>query len=383
MNFQFLLPTKIIMETGIRERTGEHLKDLGLKNILVVTDTGVKKAGLLDSIYASLDAAQIHYEEISDVKPNPRSDDCNAAAEKYRDMGIDGLLAVGGGSSMDTAKAVSLLLTHSGKIEDYAGAHTLQRPALPVVVIPTTAGTGSEATPFSVITDTQRHFKMSVLDHRIAPCLALMDPDITATLPMAIAASTGLDALTHAIEAYTGKPASPVTDALALHSARLISRSLKAAVLEPDNAAARGEMLTGSMIAGMALSSADVGSVHCISEAIGGMYDTAHGVANAIFLPFVFKHNSDADIQRHADIAYALGIDQSLDAAGAVEAAIEYLFNISKELGIPHLRDVKGVREEDLQEIAEKSKDNLSDSSNAKEMTVESYFQVIRQAYQY
>lgn len=383
MNFQFLLPTKIVMQAGLRARTGEHLKELGLRHVLLVTDAGVKRAGLLESIYTSLDAAQVRYAEVCDVKPNPRSDDCNATAQKYRGQGIDGVLAVGGGSAMDAAKAISVLLTHEGNVEDYEGAFTLKTPALPIIAIPTTAGTGSEVTFFSVITDTQRQFKMSILDYRIGPVLALLDSDITATLPPAIAASTGMDALTHAIEAYTCKLANPISDGLALHAIRLISQNLKAAVQEPENQAAREQMLIASLIAGMAFGNADIASVHCISEAIGGMYDTPHGVGNAIFLPFVFSHNRDADLRRHADVAYALGIDPTLDAATAAERAVEQLFSMSKELGIPRFSKVAGVREEDFQAIAEKSKSNMSDSSNAKPMSVDSYLTIIRQAYQH
>lgn len=383
MNFQFLLPTKIIMQAGLRAHTGEHLQELGLRHVLLVTDAGVKRAGLLDSIYTSLDAAQIRYAEVCDVKPNPRSDDCNATAQQYRGQGIDGVLAVGGGSAMDAAKAISVLLTHEGKVEDYEGAFTLKNAALPIIAIPTTAGTGSEVTFFSVITDTQRQFKMSILDYRIGPVLALLDSDITATLPPAIAASTGMDALTHAIEGYTCKLANPISDALALHAIRLISQNLKAAVQEPENQAAREQMLIASLIAGMAFGNADIASVHCISEAIGGMYDTPHGVGNAIFLPFVFSHNRDADLRRHADVAYALGIDPTLDSDTAAERAVEQLFRMSKELGIPRFSEVAGVREEDFQAIAEKSKSNMSDSSNAKPMSVDSYLTIIRQAYQY
>ncbi|MGF6095938.1 iron-containing alcohol dehydrogenase [Pseudomonas sp. 18175] len=383
MQFQFLLPTKIVMEPGLRARTAEHLQPLGLKHVLLVTDAGVKNAGLLEDIYTSLNQAGIRFDEISDVKPNPRSEDCNRAAERFRNTGIDGLLAVGGGSAMDAAKAISVLLTHEGKVEDYEGAFTLKHAVLPIVAIPTTAGTGSEVTFFSVITDTQRHFKMSLLDYRLGPVLALLDSNITATLPPAIAASTGMDALTHAIEAYTGKPANPISDGLALHAIRLISRHLLPAVREPDNLNAREQMLVASLIAGMAFGNADIASVHCISEAIGGMYDTPHGVGNAIFLPFVFSHNRDADLERHADVAYALGIDPNLNAADAAQAAVERLFNMSRELGIPSFSEVKGVREEDFLTIAEKSKSNISDASNAKPMTVESYLQVIRDAFHY
>ena len=383
MQFQFLLPTKIVMEPGLRQRTGEHLLGLGLSHVLLVTDPGVKNAGLLDSIYASLEQAGIRYDEISDVKPNPRSEDVNRAAQLYRGKGIDGVLAVGGGSAMDAAKAISVLLTHDGIVEDYEGAFALKNAVLPIVAIPTTAGTGSEVTFFSVITDTRRQFKMSLLDYRIGPVLALLDSDITATLPPHIAAATGMDALTHAIEAYTGKPANPISDGLALHAIRLIAQHLKPAVQEPDNREARKQMLIASLIAGMAFGNADIASVHCISEAIGGMYDTPHGIGNAIFLPFVFSHNRDADLRRHADVAYALGIDPNLSAVDAAQAGVDQLFRMNRELGIPRFADVAGVREEDFTAIAQKSKSNISDASNIKDMTVESYLDVIRAAYHY
>jgi len=383
MEFKFLLPTEVVMEPGLRERTGEHLRELGLTHVLIVTDAGVKAAGLLASVYASLEKAGIAYDEISDVKANPRSEDINRAAQMYREKGIDGLLAIGGGSAMDAAKAISLLLTHEGGIEEYEGSFTLKHAIPPIVAIPTTAGTGSEVTCFSVITDTARHFKMSVLDRRIGPVLALLDSDITATLPPSIAAATGMDALTHAIEAYTCRVSNPISDGLALHAIRLISQYLKPAVLEADNLYAREQMLVASLIAGMAFGNADVASVHCISEAIGGMYDTPHGVGNAIFLPFVFGHNRNADITRHAQVAYALGIDPNLSPADAAEAAVGFLFQMSKELGIPRFADVEGVREADFLTIAEKSKKNFSDGSNAQEMTVETYREIVAAAYHF
>ncbi|WP_329003548.1 iron-containing alcohol dehydrogenase [Pseudomonas aeruginosa] len=383
MEFKFLLPAKVVMGPGLRERTGEYLRELGMAHVLIVTDAGVKAAGLLNGVYASLNEWEIAFDEISDVKANPRSEDINQAAQLYRGKGIQGLLAIGGGSAMDAAKAISLLLTHEGRIEDYEGSFTLRHAIPPIVAIPTTAGTGSEVTCFSVITDTARHFKMSVQDYRVGPVLALLDSRILDTLPASIAAATGMDALTHAIEAYTCRVSNPISDGLALHAIRLISQYLRPAVLEPGNLHAREQMLVTSLIAGMAFGNADVGSVHCISEAIGGMYDTPHGVGNAIFLPFVFGHNRDADITRHAQVAYALGIDPNLSPAEAAEAAVGYLFQMSKDLGIPRFAEVKGVREEDFLSIAEKSKKNFSDSSNAKQMTVETYREIVAAAYHY
>jgi len=383
MSFQFLLTAKILVQSGLRQKTGEHLAALGLNKVLLVTDSGVKSAGLLQPVYTSLQQANIEFSEIADVKANPRAEHINQAAEQFRGQGFTGLLAVGGGSAMDAAKALAVLLTHEGKIEDYEGAFTLKNPALPVVAMPTTAGTGSEVTFFSVITDSKRQSKMSLLDERIGPVLALLDPDITQTLPPAVAAATGVDALTHAIEAYTGNLANPISDGLALHAIRLIAQNLIAAVQEPDNAHAREQMLIASLMAGMAFGNADIASVHCISESIGGLYDTPHGVGNAIFLPFVFAHNQEADIKRHADVAYALGIDPTLPPELAAQAAVNWLFELNRNLNIPRFSDLPKVREEDFPLIAEKSKNNISDSTNIKPMTVDSYLAILRAAWQW
>ncbi|MBY6029271.1 iron-containing alcohol dehydrogenase [Halomonas sp. DP8Y7-1] len=383
MNFPFVLPTKIVMEPGLRSQVGQHLQEIQLTRILIVTDPGIEAAGLLSPIYASLEHAGISFKVTTEVKPNPRSDDCNRIANEYRGADIEGLVAVGGGSAIDAAKAIAVLMTHEGVIEDYEGENTLVTDPLPLVAIPTTAGTGSEVTFFSVITDSARQYKMSLLDVRLAPELALLDTEVTAQLPPAIAAATGMDALTHAIEAYTGKMANPISDALALHAIRLISSNLLPAVEERDNHGAREQMMVASLIAGMAFGNADIASVHCISEAIGGMYDTPHGVANSIFLPFVFRHNCDADLERHSQVAFALGVDPQLGEADAARAAVDVLFNMSQRLGIPKFSEVAGVQEADFHSIAEKSKQNISDASNAKEMTVDSYLDIIRQAYNY
>ncbi|MBZ9558029.1 MULTISPECIES: iron-containing alcohol dehydrogenase [unclassified Modicisalibacter] len=381
MNFPFVLPTRIVMEPGLRSKVGGYLQELEIGRVLIVTDPGIEAAGLLAPIYSSLEDAGIGFQITTDVKPNPRSDDCNRVAREHKGSAIEGIVAVGGGSAIDAAKAIAVLMTHDGIIEDYEGENTLSNDPLPLVAIPTTAGTGSEVTFFSVITDPARQYKMSLLDVRLAPELALLDTEVTAQLPPAIAAATGMDALTHAIEAYTGKMANPISDGLALHAIRLISANLIPAVEERNNQSAREQMMVASLIAGMAFGNADIASVHCISEAIGGMYDTPHGVANSIFLPFVFRHNCDADLERHAQVAFALGIDPGLSHEDAANAAVDLLFSMSQRLGIPKFSEVPGVKEVDFQSIAEKSQQNISNASNAKEMTVDSYLEIIRQAY--
>ncbi|MGG1658859.1 iron-containing alcohol dehydrogenase [Brevibacillus sp. NRS-1366] len=381
MDFEFLLPTKIVMKKGIRFETGAQLKALSMEHVLVITDSGIKNAGLLTDIYASLAESGVTFEEFSDVKPNPRDADCDLIAAQTKGRKIDGILAIGGGSVIDTAKAVSILHTNGGSVNDYEGAFTVKVDPTPIVCIPTTAGTGSEVTFFSVITDMKRKYKMSILDYKIGPKLALLDVDLTASLPASIASSTGMDALTHSIEAYTARVANPISDALALHAIKLISENLLEAVHGTANEQAREQMLVGSLIAGAAFGNADIGSVHCISEAIGGLYDTPHGVANAIFLPYVFKQNIDADVKRHAEVGYALGVDRALSHEDAAKAAVEILFTFSEKVNIPKFRNVRGVNPEDFALLAQNSKKNISDFNNAKAMTEQDYLRIFEEAY--
>lgn len=381
MNFEFLLPTRIVMKKGIRFETGAQLKALSMEHVLVITDSGIKNAGLLTDIYASLAESRVTFEEFSDVKPNPRDTDCDLIAAQTKGKKIDGILAIGGGSVIDTAKAVSILHTNGRSVNDYEGAFTVKVDPTPIVCIPTTAGTGSEVTFFSVITDTKRKYKMSILDYKIGPKLALLDVDLTSSLPASIASSTGMDALTHAIEAYTARVANPITDALALHAIKLISENLLEAVHGTANEQAREQMLVGSLIAGVAFGNADIGSVHCISEAIGGLYDTPHGVANAIFLPYVFKQNIDADVKRHAEVGYALGVDRAHSHEDAAKAAVEILFTFSEKVNIPKFRNLRGVNPEDFVLLAKNSKNNISDSNNAKVMMEQDYLRIFEEAY--
>jgi alcohol dehydrogenase len=381
MNYQFTLPTKVIVERGIAARVSDHLSPYGITKVLILTDRGIKQAGLLERIYRNLSSAGLEYVEYDEIKPNPRDTDCDLAAAFAREHGVDGILAVGGGSVMDTAKAVGVLLTHGGSINDWEGTSVLHKAITPLICVPTTAGTGSEVTFISVITDTKRKIKMGIVDIHIAPKVALLDPELTVSLPAHITASTGMDALTHAIEAYTSRLASPVTDALALHAIKLIRENLLEAVENGSNLEARENMMIASLIAGAAFGNSDVGSVHCISEAIGGLYDTPHGVANSIFLPYVFRHNIIADIERHATVAYALGADRNLPAAEAAEKGVELLFELSEKINIPRFRDLPSVNPDDFPALAKVSKNTPMDASNAREMSEEDYLAIIRMAY--
>ncbi|MCL6444663.1 MAG: iron-containing alcohol dehydrogenase [Alicyclobacillus sp.] len=380
MEFKFTLPTKVDFGSGSISRIKEYLDEFRVTNVFLVTDRGLHDVGLLEPIYRLMDKHHVNYIVFDEVKPNPRDVDCDRAAKVARDFGSDGILAVGGGSVMDTAKGVAVLLTHGGSINDWEGANTLHHEVTPLVCVPTTAGTGSEVTFFSVITDTTRKYKMSIYDPRLAPRVAILDPELTLRLPPLITASTGMDALTHAIEAYTCRLASPITDALALHAIAIIRDNLVSAVKQGD-LNSRTQMLSASLLAGMAFGNSDVASVHCLAESLGGLYDTPHGIANSVFLPHVFRYNVVADIRRHADVAYALGADRNLSMEAACEVAVTKLFELTRTVGIPRFRDLPNVNPKDFPLLAEAAKRNISDPSNARDTTIDDYLDILYAAY--
>ncbi len=381
-NFSFYLPTRIEFGEGVLANAAEEVKGLGGSKVLLVTDKGVMDNDLATPVIDSLKKANLKVTIFDDVKSNPRDVDCLKAAELGKSEGVDVLVAVGGGSPMDTAKTVGALLTSGGTVHDYVGAQLLKKPILPLVCIPTTAGTGSEVTFFAVITDIAKSIKMSILDTRLCASVALVDPVITKTLPAKLTASTGMDALTHAIEAYTCKLASPITDATAIYAIKLISSSLRDAVNDGNDLQARTSMMLGSLIAGIAFGNSDVAGVHCMAEAIGGLYDTPHGVANSIFLPYVMEYNVPGDIKKHADIARAMGIDTTgMSEQEAASAGAEAVKQLSKDVGIPLFKDLEKVDVNDFEFLAKNSAENISTESNCRPADENDYLELFKKAY--
>lgn len=380
--FLFRLPTTIHAGPGVSRDVATHARALGGDRVLLVTDPGVLAVGIAGHIADLLTADGIDVAIFDEVSPNPRDSECAMAAALAREHGATLVVAVGGGSPIDLAKAAAGLATNEGTAAEWAAPRAFALDPLPLLAIPTTAGTGSEVTRSSVINDTARAIKFTIRDLRIAPKIALVDADLTLSLPPAITAATGMDALTHAIEAYTCRRASPITDALALHAVRLIGAHLATAVHDGANRAAREKMMTASVIAGIAFSNSDVAAVHCIAEAIGGRYDTPHGVANSLFLPYLFAHNTEAAPDRHAEIAVALGVareDQPAREAAAAGAGA--LADLAREIGIPRFAELPGIRPDEFPWIAAASVANLSNASNAREMTEADYQALLDQAW--
>ena len=296
-----------------------------------------------------------------------------------RQVKPDLVIGLGGGSALDAAKAIALLATNPGVIEDYEGREKYQTAPLPVLAIPTTCGTGSEVTWVSIITHTGRQIKMSIKGPLMYPAVAVVDPDLLVTLPPPLIASTGLDALTHAVEAYTAKAASAITDLLALEALRLIFASLPEAYQDiKKNAEARENLILGSLMAGMAFVNSDVGAVHCLAESVGSLYDTPHGVANAVFLPLVMEFNLEAAEAKYAQIALVAGIEAA-SRREATRLLIVRIREISRDLSVPPFRELN-IPESDLPIIAQKSFANNSNPSNPREATAADYLDILRRA---
>jgi len=382
--FGFHLPTRIEAGNGLLKEVGVMTREVaGGKRALLVTDPGIRRAGLAEEAWSSLRREGFDCCWFDRVEPNPKDLDCQEGGEAARQFGADVIVAVGGGSVLDSAKVIALIQTHGGVIRDYEGKGKVAREVTPVVAIPTTAGTGSEVTRSSVITDTARQFKMTVKDVRLAPKLALVDPETTFTLPAGITASTGMDALVHAIEAYTCRLANPMSDAVALAAMEKIYPSLRTVVSDGDNKKARYNMMIGSLLAGVAFSHSDVAAVHCMAEALGGLYDTPHGVANSIFLPVVTAFNAQADPARHARVAAACGLSVAgLCDQDAAKLLVMELQKLAADIGIPTLKSLSRVSPADFQRLAASSLQNGSTPSNCREITGEDYLRLFEESYE-
>jgi alcohol dehydrogenase len=378
----FRIATNVQMGNGSSANLISAVRAIGGRRITVVTDPGVRATGMVDRLLEPVLAAGIAVDVDDNVMPNPRDTDCDLGAHRAREHGADLVVAIGGGSPIDQAKAIAMLVTNGGIARDWQMKRPFEVDPLPLIAIPTTAGTGSEVTRVSVITDTRRMFKMTMGDPRMAPAIAFIDPALTVSVPKGTTAATGMDALTHAIEAYTCTVHNPVSDGLALRAMRMIAEHLVPVVDDGANLAAREGMMYASTIAGMAFGNADVAAVHCISEAIGGLYDTPHGVANSVFLPWVFAFNVEANVKRHAEVAEAIGVgrDGRSDDAVAAEGA-RRLADLGERIGIPRFADLPGVDPADFDRIAEASEANGSTPSNARPITRADYRHILETAY--
>lgn len=379
---EFYHATKVVSGAGSVWRLGNEAEALGAKRVLIVTDSYMAGSETMAKVKASLTEAGVDHVIYQDVRPNPRDEDCVSSAAFAKEQKVDAIIGLGGGSSMDQSKATAALVTNGGICRDWDGKD-LKANMLPVICIPTTSGTGSEVTFVAVITDSERKYKMSMFDPiRLVPKVAITDPELTLSLPPALTASTGIDALTHAIEAYTCRVSQPITDAIALYAIEQIRKNLLAAVKDGGNLVARENMMAGSTMAGIAFINANVGAVHAISETIGAWYDTPHGVCNSIFLPYIFEYNIEADVEKHAIVAERLGVDPKGKTRREVALeGVKAIKELSNAVKIPKLKDLDYIAKENFMAIAKTSAKNLLSNDNAREIDAAGYMEVLKAAY--
>ena len=347
------------------------------ENPVLVTDSGIVQSGLLETVLSQLPGIKI----FDEIEANPKSDTINKIARHLREFAPDLVIGFGGGSSLDAGKALALLGTNEGNIEAYEGKEKYTNAPLPFLAVPTTCGTGSEVTWVSVITDVNRKFKMSIKGPKMYPAVSIVDPDLLKTLPPSIVASTGLDALTHAVEAYLSKPATLITDTNAVKAVQLILGAIEGAFNDIENRHTdRENLMFGSTMAGFAFGNSDVTAVHCISESIGALYDIPHGVANSIFLPHVLSYNLPECFEKMAVLARTVGIGEA-DDNQASRAFIQMIRDLSKRLGIPLFKDLE-IGENQFEKIADMAFENNSSPSNPRELEREDYLQILEAAYE-
>jgi len=337
-NLEFEVPSKIVIGNGVVEEIGKEAIKIGSEKVLIVTDRAIVEAGIYAKVQDSLERVGLESTLFQGVEPDPRTEIINDCLRSMGDR-FDLVVGLGGGSSLDIAKIISVMITNSGKIEDYLGIDKIPKPGIPKFLIPTTAGTGSEVTPYAILTDDKERLKKAVVSSYLFADIAIIDPLLTITLPPKITSYTGMDALTHAIETYTSTKATIFSDMLALEAIKLISENLPVTMNHGDDISARYKMSMASLLAGLNLHSTGTGAVHALAYPLGGMFNIPHGIANSLLLPYVMEFNLPSTIVKYSKISETMAGDSSADVVKVVK-------KLSRKLAIPqHLRDLEIPRD--------------------------------------
>jgi alcohol dehydrogenase class IV len=349
----FQMCGRLVFGLGSLAELPDAVARLGGQRVLLVTDRGVVAAGLCEQVESVLSQAGVTVERFDQVEPDPRMEIAEACRDAARAAACEVLIGLGGGSSLDIAKVAAVLVTNQGPLSELVGIDRVPRPGLPTVMVPTTAGTGSEVTPIAVLSDKAEQLKKGLVSDHLYPRVALVDPSLTASLPPRVTAYTGVDALTHAIEAYTNKYAHPLVDTFALEAVRLIGVNLRRAVSCGDDSAARTGMSLGSLYGGLCLGSVNTAAVHALAYPLGGMFDLPHGLANSVLLPHVMAYNLVSDLAKHARLAEALGeATGGLSQRAAAARSVEAVSQLCRDVGVTdRLRDL-GIPESALADMA-------------------------------
>jgi alcohol dehydrogenase len=379
--FGFFIPNVSLMGVGSSKQAAPQAKALGATKALIVTDKVLNQLGVAARIKGQLEEAGVKAVVFDGAEPNPTDTNVRDGLKAYVDNRCDAIVSLGGGSAHDCAKGIGMVATNGGTIRDYEGIDKSKKAMPPFVAINTTAGTASEMTRFCIITNTTTHVKMAIVDWRCTPNVAINDPVLMVGKPPALTAATGMDALTHAVEAYVSIAATPITDACAIKAIELIAEYLRPAVANGANLDARDKMAYAEYLAGMAFNNASLGYVHAMAHQLGGLYNLPHGVCNAILLPAVCEFNLIAAAKRYGDVAVALG--ESVDGLAPVDAAakgIAAIRKLSKAIGIPSGLKELGVKEADLATMAENAKRDACQLTNPRTATLQQVVEIFKAA---
>ncbi len=369
---RFVLNEVSYFGPGAREVLPKEIKRLGLHKAFVATDKDLIKFGVADKVLSVLKNAGIPYEIFSDIKPNPTVANVNAGVKAFAESGADFILAIGGGSSIDTSKAIGII-TNNPEFSDVVsleGVADTKKKSVPIIALPTTAGTAAEVTINYVITDEKNEKKMVCVDPNDIPAIAIIDAELMYTLPKGLTASTGLDALTHAIEGLITKGAWEMSDMFEIKAIEMINRYLETAVNEPQNAEARNGMAVAQYIAGMAFSNVGLGVVHGMAHPLGAIFDIPHGVANALLLPTIMEFNAPAALDKYVTIAKAMNVyKEGMSKEEAAQAAVDAVKALSIRVGIPQHLSELGIKESDLPKLADSAIADVCTPGNPREVT--------------
>ncbi|WP_216829584.1 iron-containing alcohol dehydrogenase [Alkalihalobacterium elongatum] len=374
---------QLITGSGSVAKVGEEVAKLGGKKVLIITDKIIRETGLVNKVIEPLQEQSILVDIIDDVIPEPPFEILEEMASKISGKGYDVFVGVGGGSALDVTKLLAVMMTNTEDVRDMVGIDNIKNPGLPFILIPTTSGTGSEVTYNAIFTDNRDKVKKGIVSTYLLPNIAIVDAELTLTVPPAVTAATGMDALVHAVESYTAIRANELTDGIALQAIKLISRSLRTAVHNGRDLKAREDMAMGSLLAGISLGNAGVGAVHALAYPLGGKFKVPHGVANSLLLPYVMKYNVVANLEKFSEVAKAMGENvEGLSTRDAAELAVHAMARLSQDVGIPEsIKDV-GVSAEDIPALAEEaSKIDRLLSNNPRTLTVKDIEKIYQEAY--
>ncbi|WP_137662459.1 iron-containing alcohol dehydrogenase [Enterococcus hulanensis] len=379
-DFTFKVPQSIEFGMGSLKKLPEILKENQSEHVFLISDRGLEGLGVVKKIQDIIEAGGISCTTYLGTIPNPTVAVVNESAALYKECGATSVVALGGGSSMDVAKTTGVLAKYGGEITDYEGLYKVPGPIVPIIAIPTTAGSGSEVTASAVITDEARNYKMSVISYEMLPKYALLDPELIMTAPASIAASCGIDALIHAMEAYVSRNASPFTDAMAEKAMKLIGGNLRQFVANRQDEEAACAMMVGSTFAGMAFAWAKLGNVHAMSHPLSAYFHIAHGVANAILLPTIVEFNALADRGRYETIYNFISERKEPAANFSPQLLIDEIKKLNTDLGIPSCLSEMGVTEDKIPEMAEDAMKSPNVAVNPRLTTIKDIIDLYQKA---